>query len=74
MKGISSNKVINNCFEKHVELNKGRLDETKMRDVLSSLRKDLGIPSDSESSNYFLMVKSEIEFARIVEKGQVVSF
>jgi hypothetical protein len=66
MKGVSSNKVINNCFEKHIEMSKDRLDEAKMREVIGSLRRDLSMPSDSESrKKIFLLnfwLKSFVDF------------
>lgn len=42
-RGICSDRVINNCFEHHISLNRERLDETKMRNLLEKLRKDIQI-------------------------------
>jgi hypothetical protein len=43
-RGICSNRVINNCFEEHIKKNRGVLNEKKMRELLDTLRKDIGIP------------------------------
>ena len=48
-RGISSNRVINSCFEYHVKKHKHELNEAKMRDLLSTLRKDIGIPDADQS-------------------------
>lgn len=48
-RGISSNRVINTCFEYHVNKKKHMLDENKMRELLNTLKKDIGI-TDEEGS------------------------
>lgn len=47
-RGICSDRVINNCFEHHIALNRGRLDELKMRNLLDKLRKDIQIHGNSQ--------------------------
>ncbi len=49
-RGISSNRVINNCFEYHVKKNKNILNESKMRDLLTTLKKDIGIPENEDEN------------------------
>jgi hypothetical protein len=61
VRGVCSNTVINKCFEQHIEMNKTRLDEGKMRDVLSTLRRDLGMPSDDETGRTFFPLVSKEE-------------
>lgn len=48
-RGITSNKVITNCFNYHLKKNKERLEERKMREILESLRVDIGIPADNDT-------------------------
>lgn len=48
-RGISSNRVINNCFDYHINKNKHTLDENKMKDLLNTLKKDIGIVDDENS-------------------------
>ena len=43
-RGVTTNRVINNIFEYHINRNKKNLNTVKMRDLLETLRKDLGIP------------------------------
>ena len=47
-RGIYSNRVINSCFEYHVNKNKHLLDENKMKDLLNTLRKDIGIVDEGQ--------------------------
>ncbi len=42
-RGITSNRVINNCFEFHVKKNAAILNEKKMRELLNTLREDIGM-------------------------------
>jgi spermatogenesis-associated protein 7 len=45
-RGVTTNRVINNIFEYHISKSKNLLRESKMRDLLSTLKKDLGMPSE----------------------------
>ncbi len=65
MRGISSNKVINNCFELHIHKNRNNLDEPKMREILSTLKKDLGIPDNENKGIIYkkTMIKILISLA-----------
>lgn len=45
-RGITTNRVINNCFEFHIRKHKRDLNETKMRELLKTLRMDIGMPKD----------------------------
>jgi uncharacterized protein (UPF0371 family) len=45
-RGITSNKVINKYFEYHINKNKSVLNENKMRELLNTLRMDIGVPND----------------------------
>ncbi|NXQ31542.1 SPAT7 protein, partial [Alaudala cheleensis] len=47
--GIFSNRVLDQLFECHIEANKDRLDEGKMRQMLAVLKSDLGCGQDSET-------------------------
>lgn len=47
-RGISSNRVINNCFENHIRKNRDKLNESKMRELLKTLKKDIGVKDDPE--------------------------
>ncbi|XP_067943007.1 uncharacterized protein [Watersipora subatra] len=44
-RGIFTNRVLCNVFEEHVQKNKAKLDEDRMRSMLDNLREDLGIDS-----------------------------
>ena len=46
-RGITTNRVINNVFEYHIGRNKNTLNPIKMRDLLDTLRSDIGIPSQN---------------------------
>ncbi|NWT68471.1 SPAT7 protein, partial [Prunella himalayana] len=46
--GIFSNRVLDQLFQCHIEENKNRLDEGKMRQMLDVLKLDLGCSDDSE--------------------------
>ena len=46
-RGVTTNRVINNIFEYHINRNKKSLNATKMRDLLETLRRDLGIPTQN---------------------------
>ncbi|XP_070577594.1 spermatogenesis-associated protein 7-like [Ptychodera flava] len=43
-RGIYSNRVLKQIFEKHIERNRGQLDDRRMRRLMEQLRVDLGIP------------------------------
>nr|XP_031360788.1 spermatogenesis-associated protein 7 isoform X2 [Lonchura striata domestica] len=45
--GLFSNRVLDKLFECHIEENKDRLDEGKMRQMLDMLKSDLGCSEDS---------------------------
>ncbi|NXO92207.1 SPAT7 protein, partial [Certhia brachydactyla] len=47
--GLFSNRVLDELFECHIEENKNRLDEGKMRKMLDVLKSDLGCGQDSEA-------------------------
>ncbi|NXE88847.1 SPAT7 protein, partial [Menura novaehollandiae] len=47
--GLFSNRVLDQLFECHIEENKNRLDEAKMRHMLDVLKADLGCGLDSEA-------------------------
>ncbi|NXM15977.1 SPAT7 protein, partial [Ploceus nigricollis] len=47
--GLFSNRVLDQLFECHIEENKNRLDEGKMRQMLDMLKSDLGCSQDSET-------------------------
>ncbi|XP_027528949.1 spermatogenesis-associated protein 7 isoform X1 [Neopelma chrysocephalum] len=47
--GLFSNRVLEQLFECHIEENKHRLDEAKMRHMLDVLKADLGYGPDSEA-------------------------
>ncbi|NXT68094.1 SPAT7 protein, partial [Chaetops frenatus] len=47
--GFFSNRVLDELFECHIEENKNRLDEGKMRQMLDVLKSDLGCSQDSET-------------------------
>ncbi|NXA78175.1 SPAT7 protein, partial [Thryothorus ludovicianus] len=47
--GLFSNRVLDELFECHIEENKDRLDEGKMRQMLKVLKSDLGCCQDSET-------------------------
>ncbi|NXB09854.1 SPAT7 protein, partial [Cnemophilus loriae] len=47
--GLFSNRVLDELFECHIEENKNRLDEGKMRQMLDVLKSDLGCSQDSET-------------------------
>ncbi|NWR94337.1 SPAT7 protein, partial [Furnarius figulus] len=47
--GLFSNRVLEQLFECHIEANKNRLDETKMRHMLDALKRDLGCGLESEA-------------------------
>ncbi|NWV62247.1 SPAT7 protein, partial [Malurus elegans] len=46
--GLFSNRILDQVFEWHIEENKDRLDEAKMRQMLDALKADLGCGPDSE--------------------------
>jgi len=48
-RGISSARVINTCFEYHLNKHRDTLDEQKMLELLDTLRADIGISADSTS-------------------------
>ncbi|XP_078000360.1 spermatogenesis-associated protein 7 homolog [Glandiceps talaboti] len=43
-RGIYSNRVLTQIFDKHVERKRGQLEERRMRKLMDQLRLDLGIP------------------------------
>ncbi|XP_057883031.1 spermatogenesis-associated protein 7 isoform X1 [Melospiza georgiana] len=47
--GIFSNRVLDQLFKFHIEENKNRLDEGKMRQMLEVLKSDLGCDQDSDT-------------------------
>ncbi|XP_036240605.1 spermatogenesis-associated protein 7 isoform X2 [Molothrus ater] len=47
--GIFSNRVLEQLFKCHIEENKNRLDEGKMRQMLDVLKSDLGCDQDSDT-------------------------
>ncbi|NXB71634.1 SPAT7 protein, partial [Donacobius atricapilla] len=47
--GLFSNRVLDQLFECHIEENKNRLDEGRMRRMLALLKSDLGYCQDSET-------------------------
>ncbi|XP_039923832.1 spermatogenesis-associated protein 7 isoform X2 [Hirundo rustica] len=47
--GLFSNRVLDQLFECHIEANKNRLDEGRMRQMLDVLKSDLGCGQDSET-------------------------
>ncbi|NXG22880.1 SPAT7 protein, partial [Grallaria varia] len=47
--GLFSNRILEQLFECHIEENKNRLDEAKMRHMLDVLKRDLGCSLDSEA-------------------------
>ncbi|NXE61379.1 SPAT7 protein, partial [Calcarius ornatus] len=47
--GIFSNRVLEQLFKCHIEENKNRLDEGKMRQMLEVLKSDLGCNDDSDA-------------------------
>ncbi|NXA14450.1 SPAT7 protein, partial [Sapayoa aenigma] len=47
--GLFSNRVLEELFECHIEENKNRLDEAKMRHMLDMLKMDLGCGLDREA-------------------------
>ncbi|NXL25797.1 SPAT7 protein, partial [Setophaga kirtlandii] len=47
--GIFSNRVLDQLFKCHIEENKNRLDEGKMRQMLDVLKSDLGCDQDSDT-------------------------
>ncbi|NXP22069.1 SPAT7 protein, partial [Scytalopus superciliaris] len=49
--GLFSNRVLEQLFECHIEENKNRLDEAKMRRMLDALKRDLGLDSEAEQSH-----------------------
>lgn len=62
-RGITSNRVINNCFNFHIKKNKDILNESKMRDLLENLREDIGIPNENEDeigTNYYQTINKAI--------------
>ncbi|XP_011673970.2 spermatogenesis-associated protein 7 homolog [Strongylocentrotus purpuratus] len=44
-RGIFTNTVLKQVFESHIDKNKGRLDEGRMRHLMTQLKEDLAIPS-----------------------------
>ncbi|XP_063959074.1 spermatogenesis-associated protein 7 homolog isoform X3 [Lytechinus pictus] len=44
-RGIYTNTVLKQVFESHIDKNKGRLDEGRMRHLMTQLKEDLAIPS-----------------------------
>ncbi|CAF0790384.1 unnamed protein product [Brachionus calyciflorus] len=62
-RGLISNRVINNCFNYHLNKNKKQLDEKKMRDLLDTLRQDIGIPDEDDTeitTKYYQTVNKAI--------------
>ncbi|NWW37879.1 SPAT7 protein, partial [Panurus biarmicus] len=47
--GLFSNRVLDKLFECHIEENKNRLDEGRMRQMLAVLKADLGCGQGSET-------------------------
>ncbi|XP_037994886.1 spermatogenesis-associated protein 7 isoform X2 [Motacilla alba alba] len=47
--GLFSNRILDQLFECHIEENKNRLDEAKMRQMLDVLKSDLGCSQDSDT-------------------------
>lgn len=47
LRGIYSDRVLERVFERHIEMNKHRLDENKMRHLLEALQNDLQKPPSS---------------------------
>ncbi|NWS51465.1 SPAT7 protein, partial [Chunga burmeisteri] len=66
--GLFSNRVLEQLFECHVQENKNRLDESKMRHLLDVLKADLGCSAEQihAGSEAFDSLK-ELEFT---SKGQ----
>ncbi len=50
-RGVSTNRVINNVFEYHISRYKNTLNVNKMRDLLDTLRADIGIPTENGKLN-----------------------
>ncbi|XP_067311005.1 spermatogenesis-associated protein 7 isoform X2 [Pseudorasbora parva] len=44
MQGLFSDRVLKRVFERHIDMNRHRLDENKMRHLLDTLQKDLQTP------------------------------
>ncbi|NXM60312.1 SPAT7 protein, partial [Illadopsis cleaveri] len=47
--GLFSNRVLDELFECHIDENKNRLDEGRMRQMLDVLKSELGCCQDSET-------------------------
>jgi hypothetical protein len=52
-RGVTTNRVINNVFEYHITRYKNTLNLVKMRELLDTLRADIGIPSQNGNSFIF---------------------
>lgn len=52
-RGVTSERVINNCFENHIKKRKNSLNENKMRELLITLRRDIGLPEENDHSKSF---------------------
>ena len=46
-RGVCTNRVINNVFEYHIARYKNTLNPNKMRDLLDTLRNDIGVPKEN---------------------------
>ncbi|XP_028993838.1 spermatogenesis-associated protein 7 homolog isoform X2 [Betta splendens] len=50
-RGHISDRVLDRVINRHIDMNRGRLDEGKMRHLLEALRKDFEEPFDTSTSN-----------------------
>lgn len=51
VRGLFSDKLLEHVFERHIDMNRHRLDEDKMRHLLEVLRKDLHSPVNTLTSS-----------------------
>ncbi|XP_047397094.1 spermatogenesis-associated protein 7 isoform X1 [Sciurus carolinensis] len=66
--GLFSNRFLERLFERHIEQNKQRLDEGKMRHLLNGLKVDLGCTSEENSVK--LKKVNMLNFLRTVNSEQ----
>ncbi|XP_065111168.1 spermatogenesis-associated protein 7 [Paramisgurnus dabryanus] len=65
--GLYSDRVLKRLFERHIDMNKHRLDENKMRHLLDNLHNDLQNPPDASIS--FLSVDESDDPLKLKDKS-----
>ncbi|XP_035395533.1 spermatogenesis-associated protein 7 isoform X3 [Cygnus atratus] len=71
--GLFSNRVLEQLFECHIEENKNRLDESKMRHLLDVLKADLSCSTEEVQTDWEAVDSLDLEEFNVMEEPELTS-